>query len=239
VAAPSVPAVSPPASGQSCTVLGHCASCPASGFSGVAPATCIEYLPGAYPAINLKNINSAIFDPGVYYIQGGGFTIKNSTAGMCTTCAADATTINGLVIYDAGATSTSTATGGFTIDTQGDLAFVGAGVDTAHPTASPASPYYGIMFFEQRNADAQSHSLGQGNSCFSFTGIIYIANTLAIMQANANHYQSVSMNGGPCAGLSDVGGFVLNELSIVGNSSITMQLFPTAFLPVRTVALVQ
>jgi hypothetical protein len=238
VPAPALPAATTTPTGQACTVLGHCADCPGSGLVGHV-ASCIEFVPGAYPKIDLKNTPSAIFDPGVYYIQGGGFTIKHSTAAMCTSCAADPTTKNGLVMYDAGATAGSTATGGFSIDTQGELGFLGAGVTAATPTAAPAAPYYGIMFFEQRNADAQSHSLGQGNSCFSFVGIIYITNTLAIMQANANHYQSVGMNGGPCAGLNNVGGFILNSLSIVGNTTINMSLFPSAFINVRQLALVQ
>jgi len=239
VPAPSVPTATPPANGQSCSTLGHCGSCPASGFSGTAPSTCTEFLPGAYSSINIKNVSSAFFDPGVYYIKGGGFTLKNSTVGMCTTCAADATTVNGMVIYDAGATTTSTATGGFTIDTNTSAELVGAGVSTGNPTAAPASPYYGILFFEQRNADAQTHTLGQGNGCFSIIETIYITNTLAIMSANPSHYQGVMYHGTPCTGVSNVGEIIVSQLTLKGTAGINMQLFPTPYLNVRQIGLVQ
>jgi len=239
VSAPSVPSATPPANGQSCSILGHCGSCPASGFSGTAPSTCTEFLAGAYSSINIKNVSSAFFDPGVYYIKGGGFSIKNSTVGMCTTCAADTTTVNGMVIYDAGATTTSTATGGFTIDTNTSAELVGAGVSTSNPTAAPVSPYYGILFFEQRNADGQTHTLGQGDGCFSIIGTIYITNTLAIINANPSHYQTVLYHGTPCTGLSNIGEIIVSQLTIKGTAWINMQLFPAAYLTARQVGLVQ
>jgi hypothetical protein len=239
VPAPSVPTTTPPANGQSCSILAHCGSCPASGFSGSAPSTCTEFLAGAYTSINIKNVSSAFFDPGVYYIKGGGFSLKNSTVGMCTTCSSDPTTVNGMVVYDAGATTTSTATGGFTIDTNTSAELVGAGVSTANPTAAPASPYYGILFFEQRNADAQTHTLGQGNGCFSIIGTIYITNTLAIMSANPSHYQSVTYHGTPCTGVSNVGEIIVSQLTLKGTAGINMQLFPAPYLNVRQIGLVQ
>jgi Putative Flp pilus-assembly TadE/G-like len=254
VAAPSVPATTPPSGGQSCTVLGHCGDCPAPGFSGSKPATCTEFLPGTYSSLDATGINSAIFDPGIYFIKGGGFTLKNDTVAMCTSCAQDATTKSGMLIYDTCSTATtatpcaagSDSTGGFTVDTNANAELLGAGVNSANPTGSPASPYYGILFFEDRNADAHTgngahgaHHLGQGNGCFSLIGTIYITNWLSIMQANASHYQEVRYNGTPCTGVQNYGEIIVSELSIVGTSGINMGLFPNSFLTVRQIALVQ
>ena len=243
VAAPSVPTTTPPVSGQSCTVLGHCSNCPASGFSGAAPSTCTEYLPGVYAKLDTTGVNSAFFDPGIYYIEGGGFTMKNSTVGMCTSCAADPTTVNGMLIYDTCAAAPSCpagsdSTGGFTVDTNASAELVGAGISTSNVTASPASPYYGILFFEDHNANKQTHTLGQGNGCFSLVGTIYITNTLAIMQANAANYQSVVYHGTPCSGTRNEGEIIVSQLTIKGTSGINMGLFPTGYLKIRQVALV-
>jgi hypothetical protein len=232
--------------GQACSVLGHCTgNCPVSQFgAGSPPPTCTEYLPGIYSSLDLTLVPSAFFDPGIYYIQAGGFTLKNNTVQMCQTCAADATTVNGALIYDAGATSTSTATGGFTIGTNAYAKLVGAGVSTSNTTAAPTSPYYGILFFEKREADAHTppnkqHHIGAGNGCFSIIGTIYITNTLGIMNGDATHYQSVEYNGTPCTGVANVGEIIVSQLTEKGTAGINMQLFPNGFLTVRQVALVQ
>jgi len=236
----------PPQNGQACTVLGHCSNCPAPGFTGTAPTSCQEYLPGIYSSLDLTSVNSAIFDPGVYYIQGGGFTLKNDTVQMCTSCTADPNTANGMVIYDTGTTSTNHATGGFTVDTGANAILYGAGVSTANLHGAPTSPYYGILFFEDRNANAHTgngkngaHILGQGNGCFSVVGTIYITNTQAIMQATPAQYQEVKYHGTPCSSTVNVGQIIVSALDVVGTSSLNMQLYSTGFLTVRQLALVQ
>ena len=165
VTAPSPTGLTNRAGSQSCSTLGHCSNCPAPGFSGSAPATCQEYLPGIYSSIDTTGVNSSFFDPGIYYIKGGGFTMKNSTVGMCTSCAADPTTVNGMVIYDtcsgASCSAGSDATGGFTVNTNASAELLGAGVNSSTPTASPVGPYYGILFFEDRNANANPYYWGR------------------------------------------------------------------------------
>jgi Flp pilus assembly protein TadG len=246
VSAPSVPATTPPQNGQACSVLGHCSDCPAPGFVGAAPATCTEYLPGKYTSLDLTGVNSAIFDPGIYYIQGGGFTLKNDTVKMCTSCAADPTTRNGMVIYDTGSTSNPTQTGSFQVDTNANAILYGAGVSSTNLTGVPTSPYYGILFFEDRNADAHTgsgahgaHGLGQGNGCFTVVGTMYITNTLSIMQSSPTHYQEVKYNGTPCSSTQNVGQIIVSALDVVGTSNLNMTLYPTGFLTVRQLALVQ
>ncbi len=115
---------------------------------------------------------------------------------------------------------------------------MGAGVSSATPTAAPAGPYYGIAFFEDRNACAQTHTLGQGNGCFSIVGTIYITNTLATMLASPALVQSVDYHGTPCTGVQNFGEIIVSALSMQGNVSITMGLFPSGFLKTRQIALV-
>jgi Flp pilus assembly protein TadG len=244
VPAPGVPTTSPPSGGQSCSVLGHCSSCPASGFSGSPPSTCQEYLPGNYSG-GLSPSKDGFFDPGIYYMSGGGFTLKNITVAMCSVgtgsgqCTADTNTGSGMLIYDAGSTPTSTSTGGFAISTNVYAKLLGAGISTATPPTAPSSPYYGILFFEQRNADAQTHKLGQGNGCFDLVGTVYITNTLSIMQGSASHYQGVEYAGTPCSSTISQGEIIVSALTLKGTAQINMSLYPTALITVQQIALVQ
>ena len=238
VSPPSKPTTTPPQSGQSCSVLGHCSSCPGGA------KTCTEFLPGLYTSA-ISTPGTAMFDPGIYYLEGG-FSTKNSTVGMCGGCTADPTTVNGMLLYDTVATpktgtitaSNCDATGGFGISTNSTDTFLGAGISASSPTSAPAAPYYGILFFEDRNACAKTHTLGQGNGCFSLVGTIYITNTLAIMTASPALYQSVAYHGTPCSGTANFGEIIVSQLTIKGTSGINMGLFPNGFLKVRQVALV-
>jgi hypothetical protein len=206
---------------------------------GCPSAPCTIYSPGLYVGgLSVNNPGQpAIFQPGLYYIQGGGFKLKNATATMCppSTCAADASTGNGMVIYNtgpAGSTPGHNPAGSFNIDTN-----VTATLQGATPSVGP--PYYGILFFEDRTADANSHSFGQGNGCFSLIGTIYITNTLGIMKGDATHYQSVTYNGTPCSTTIQQGEIIASALSLVGTTNIAMNLNPASVLTIRQVALVK
>lgn len=230
--------VQPPAipsqAGSSANCTTNCNSCPGGASS------CTEYKPGYYPnGINIKNA-TAMFDPGIYYMESGGFTTKNSTVGMCTGCPADSTTVNGMLIYDTGpASGGCDASGGFTIDTNSNDVFYGAGVSATNLTAAPSAPYYGILFFEDRNACANTHVIGQGNGCFSLVGTIYITNTLAIMQNNPSQYQTVDYHGTPCSNTQNYGEIIVSALSMQGTASLNMGLVPQGSLKIRQVALVE
>ena len=242
VAAPSTSGLSARSGSYLCTNTpggGHCGDCPASQFSGTAPATCQEYVPGIYSSLNVSGVSSAIFDPGVYIIQGGGFSIKNSTVQMCQSCTADTNTVNGMVIYDTGSSSHPTATGGFTIDTNAYATLWGGGVSSSSLTSAPSSPYYGILFFEDHAADAQTHTLGAGNGCFSVVGTVYITNTLSTMQTTPTHFQQVVYHGTPCSSTQNVGEIIVSALQVKGTSGLNMRLLPTGYIKLNKVALVQ
>jgi hypothetical protein len=257
VAAPSVPPL--PAAPQNVT----------TGQFGCAYTQCTLYSPGLYTGgLDLSGSNPVLFAPGLYYMQGGsGFILKNVNGGgglannynaMCVGCTSDANTGTGMVVYDtgpAGSTPGNDPTGGFVIDTNVNATLQGATLTTTNSAGQtvPGPPYYGILFWEDRDADAhtgsgptrngRAHSLGQGNGCFSLIGTIYITNWLATMDptlgGNASHYQEVDYNGGPCSTTSNQGYIVVSSLQIVGISTIRMKLLPYGFLPIRQVALVR
>ncbi len=218
-----------------------------NGTEGCTLPTCKEYSPGLYVGgINESSNNTMeVFKPGLYYIQGGGFKLKNTTAITCPAglCTSDADTGSGMVIYNTGPAGNPTNAGVFDINTGVTAKFMGAGISTASPPASPSGPYYGILFFQDRNSVAHttnnnSHTFGQGNGCFDLVGTIYITNTVATMKADANHYQLITYNGTPCSSTVNQGEIIVSALSIVGTTNINMQLYPFSFLKIRKVALI-
>jgi hypothetical protein len=255
VAAPVVPVLSPTNGGPVSIPIGT---------DGCMAVTCAEYFPGLYTGgLRVNGGNPVIFRPGLYYVQTGGFELKNIDGGggalnnwnaMCTTCAPDTSTGMGMVVYDtgpAGATYGSNPTGGFDISTNVRITLTGSTLTTTNANGEvvPAPPYYNFLFWEDRTADDHSgmnpttaggsHSMGQGNGCFTLIGTIYATNTRAAMIADPDHYQEVIYNGTPCSTTVQTGYIVVSSLQIVGTTTIRMNLVPYGFLKVRQVALVR
>jgi hypothetical protein len=253
VAAPAVP-----------TTIGSSRTIP-MGTDGCAYAQCTEYSPGLYVGgINASGGNPVIFKAGLYYMQGGGFTLKNVDGGgglannfnaMCVGagCPVDADTGTGMVVYDtgpAGSALNNNPTGGFDISTNVQVTVQGSTLTITNALGQtvPAAPYYGILFWEDRDADAHTgsrqpsaggaHSFGQGNGCFSLIGTIYATNWRDVMSNDASHYQEVDYNGTPCSNTFIQGDIIVSSLQIVGTTTIRMKLVPYGFLEVRQVALV-
>jgi hypothetical protein len=196
--------------------------CPAS-----PPKACNLWSPGRYPTgIDVKN-ETAVFKPGLYYIDNGGFTNSaNGVMVMATGVAADATTGSGMVVYNAG-------TGTFKVGSNSEANLVGS---------DAGSIYKGILFFESRTAPANTgvnaHRFGGGGSV-TLKGTIYISNSLAVMNATPAQYQEVKLQGTPGSSTQIIGEIIVSALSLGGNAGITMQLDPAATLVVRQVALVR
>jgi hypothetical protein len=230
------------------------------GVHGCAYASCTEYTPGDYASLDFTGKN-IILDPGLYYVKGGGVTFKNMNGGqgaaastpynaLCSGCAAVANTGTGVVIYDTHATG-STSTGGFDIETGANFALHGATPTTTNSLGEtvPASPYYGILFFEDRTADAHTgnnppshggaHNIGVGNGCFTLIGSIYITNTKATMTADSTHYQQVTYNGTPCSSTVQQGYIVVSVLQLKGTTTLKMTIPPYGYLTTHKIALVQ
>src|ERR671920_197046 len=94
VPVPAQPAAAPTPSLINPTVNG----CTATGTN-----KCMLYRPGTYVGgITVKNEN-AVFAPGLYYIQGGGFNMESgSIATMGTGFADDPATGQGMVVFNTG-----------------------------------------------------------------------------------------------------------------------------------------
>ena len=133
-----------------------------SSESGCPAAQCTLYSPGLYTNLIVKN-DTALFKPGLYYISGGqGFgNAANGNMLMATGYPADPNTGSGMVVYNTG-------TGIFNIGANSNAHLVGA---------DNKSFYQGILFFEDRNAVALTHSLGGGGSII-LTGTLYMTNSL-------------------------------------------------------------
>lgn len=199
----------------------------ANGVSG-CPASpgkdCVLYSPGLYPnGIEVKN-QTAVFKPGVYYITGSkGFTnAANGDMYMATGFPADAATGAGMLVYNTG-------TGNFDVGANSSANLVGSDMNTV---------YKGILFFEDRNAVALTHNLG-GGGALSLKGTLYITNTLAIMKADATHYQSVHLQGNSGSSTIIDGEIITGALSLGGTPDIRMNLNAGSTLHIRQVALVK
>jgi hypothetical protein len=220
---------------------------------------CIEYSPGLYTSLQIDNTKPVIFKPGLYYVRGGGFKLKNVVGGggspgfdaMCSTCAADADTGSGMVVFDTGSAAKPTKSGGFVIDTNVSATLKGSTKTTtdADGNVIPAAPYYGMLFWEDRAADAHAgngqtssggaHTLGQGNGCFTLIGNMYFTNSQSTMANDATHYQEVDYNGNPCSNTVQQGYIIAGSLKLKGTTNISMSLTSHAYVKVRKIALVQ
>jgi Flp pilus assembly protein TadG len=228
-------------------------------------STCIEYTPGLWPQL-IPGANTVIFDPGVYYVQGGGVNFKKTIGGgannsaMCVGCTPNPDTGDGMVIYDtvpagtgAYPANTNRPTGGFAIDTLVNFVLQGANKNVTNPIGTngctttanctvPTGPYWGVLFWEDRTANAHTgsnmHQIGVGNGCFTLIGTIYITNTYDIMSKNANQYQAVQYNGNPCSTTVQQGDIIVSTLTLKGTTNLQMNLAPYGFLNVRKVALI-
>jgi hypothetical protein len=170
---------------------------------------------------------------------------------MCVGCAANPDTGNGVTIYDTSTSSASTATKGFDMATGVNLTLYGATKTTTNSLGDtvPAGPYYGMLFWEDRNADAHTgngatkngggHNIGSGSGCFTLIGNIYMTNTKATMLADATHYQAATYSGTPCSATTQQGYIIVSTLEIKGTSVLSMAIPPYGYVTSHKIALVQ
>ncbi|MBS1820558.1 MAG: hypothetical protein JST61_01070 [Acidobacteria bacterium] len=205
----------------------------ADGVSGCpSPNTgkpCQLYYPGLYTGgIDGKN-KTPVFVPGIYYIQStSGFSCAANCNMYMATGFTDTYTGTGwtgnVLFYNTGSTAKPTQAGPFSLGSNGTINLIGS------PTSSV---YKGILFFQDRNSAAQSHTLGGGGQ-MTLQGTIYLNNTTM----TSTTYQSLSLQGGPGSGTLIQGEIIVGTLSLGGNGGITMNLNSTAAYIVNEVALV-
>jgi len=213
-------------------------SCPATLPDGSAnPQPCTIYWPGKYPnGIGVKN-ETAVFNPGLYYISGTGSGSFNGTGFgnaangsmvMCATgCTADTSgccSAGGMLVY-------LTAAGGI-VDIGSNSSAWLKGSDR-----SSVATYKGLLFFGNRSLPAatgsSSHNFG-GGGALSLEGTIYFTNTTM----TATQYQNVRMRGHAGSATFIKGDIVVSSLDLGGGASIQMQLDPLGVLTIPQVALV-
>jgi hypothetical protein len=212
IPAPAVPAVAPPKTSLANGVSG----CPLNPRKG-----CNLYSPGLYTSgISVKN-ETAVFKPGVYYMQGGGFgNAANGDIVMATGFPNDPATGSGMMIYNTGTGILS-----LTADSVASL----NGADNT-------STYQGLLFFQDRTAAAQTHLLG-GGGAITLTGTIYLHNTVATMAADASHYQTLSMGGNSSILINGL--IVVNALTMSGTPDVKFNLAGVPTLSLRQISIVR
>lgn len=225
VSPPSVPS----AIGGSSPLANGVSGCPAS-----PKKACQLYTPGLYAGGINGNNSTPVFMPGIYYIQGGGITCHNNCELFMATGFTDGASgtntgwTGNVLFYNTGSAAQPTNSGSIKIDANGVANLVG----------SPSgSSYKGMLFFEDRAADAQTHALG-GGGAMTLVGTIYLTNTLATMTANSTHYQALTLQGGSGSGTLVQGEIIVGTITMGGTGGITMDLNPNASLVVQQVALV-
>jgi Flp pilus assembly protein TadG len=188
---------------------------------GCPSAPCTLYSPGRYSGgIRVKN-DTALFMPGLYYIDGGGFiNDANGKMLMAVGFPADPKTGSGMVVYNTGV-------GIFDLGANSTATLVGS---------DNTSFYRGILFFQDRDAIAQTHNLG-GGGAITLTGTLYMTNWLTVMQSQASQYQTLRLGGN--AGIQINGSIVVGVLNMAGTSYVTFNLAAGPILLTRRAALVR
>ncbi len=213
--------------------------------AGACPATmpkpCLLYSPGRYVGgITVKN-NFALFEPGIYYMDGGGFKVQSNgvvqmAAGSTDPagCAvANLDTGCGMVIYN------DSVAPGDTFEVVANAGqFGGINYGNKLLGGSDNGPYKGILFFQNRTSPYLKHEL-QGGGGLELRGTIYLTSTEPTMRTNPARYQFFELQGTPGSTTRIIGMIIVDRLSLGGTADILMTLDPTAKLKTRQVALVR
>lgn len=265
---PSAPKVPPdPFPSQCLTNANPCLV--AYGTNGCPDITgCVEFGPGLYTStLKVKN-ETAIFDPGIYYIQASGTafmldsnsTVRPSTAtgdGSGGTMfylsggAASITSNSGKKLVDAFASSRVTCPNGpapnppLASTLAGNVLLapcVNNGEFQVPPT--PEGTERGILFFQDRsNTGLNASSTLNGGGGLLLVGTMYFhncPNSLTTGCSATNDYQSIlSLQGNSGSSTQVVGDIITDQLALGGNSTISMQLSPYSTLLFVRAGLVQ
>ncbi len=209
-----------------------------------ASRNCKVYTPGLYPSGFSTAVQEfAILQPGLYYIQNGNFNIgPNSAVQMDSTAACTLPDFGcGVVVFIEG-------NGGFLFSAnsgkvQGvsySYTFPNGTVCTGNCLlgSEPDGIYKSILFFKDRESDAQRHELW-GSADLTIQGTIYLTNTEETMLADEDHYQWLALGGTGGGNTRILGMIIVDRLELSGNALIEMTLDPNASLNIRQIALVR
>lgn len=249
---------------------------------------CVEYTPGDYKSgINVQN-QTAIFDPGVYYIEGGALefhanslvrpstnTTTNTSMGTIfyLTCAKPGSCTSGNEAYVYVGADSGTAAGdafdtsrahcpgdtppgwdkrmGIPSTVTGNVLMGPCTTLGAYPGAvmpnvgtDALGPERGILFFADRSAAPAKGETMNGGGGLLLSGTMYFRDCPTLLTTGTcnqppTDYQTVaSLTGGAGSGTRVFGEIITDQLSLSGNSGITMDLNPWS-RPVLRVELLQ
>jgi|SRR5579872_2070419 len=222
-------------------------------------AGCTQYLPGNYTGGLSVKAGTAIFDPGVYYVNTG-FALQPLS--NVRPSAKNATTAPyGTVFYLTGcngsppnclsvAATSGTGNGGgddfalsrLTCPSGGPAYTAPPGVTPATtgnillapctgPYGTSSGQYRGILFFVDRSTSGATASWNGGGT-FTLAGAFYAHNL-------GSYNDAFTVLGTPASNSLVIGNLVVDTLPMSGNSGINMQLNPNATYPVLKVELLQ
>jgi hypothetical protein len=218
-----------------------------------AAAECRLYSPGRYTGgITLGQSNKvfALFRPGIYYLDGGGFHLRsNSIVRMAESPndfdpATGTGWTNSVLFYNSGnhsndiidISANSGQINNLTFPTPAGTYCVSGGNCLIGAPNSP--PYLGMLFFQDRSTTAfLEHSIW-GGSGLTLMGTIYLTHTAASTLADSR-YQKLTLGGSGGGVTRVIGQIIVDVLEMGGTSDIQMTLNPQAMYVVRQVALVR
>jgi hypothetical protein len=128
-------------------------------------ATTVTLQPGVYQGgISITGLANVILEPGVYYIDGGGFSF-NGQGNL---------TGNGVMIYNAPASNTASE----------GVNITGSGGGTVVMSPPVGGTYHGITLFQDRNSTVTMDV--EGNGLFDISGTFYTAEALLKVKGNGD-----------------------------------------------------
>jgi Ca2+-binding RTX toxin-like protein len=144
------------------------AASPSLGAVNLTNSNKLTVNPGTYSQISVSGMAVLTMNPGIYVIEGGGFTVSNggSVSG------------NGVLIFNAGSNYPNSGTSGATF---GGITLSGAG--TFNLTAPTSGTYAGVVIYQARN---NTRALSIGNSAMAgMRGVVYAPYALLTLSGSS------------------------------------------------------
>jgi hypothetical protein len=215
--------------------------------SNAAAGDCWIYNPGHYD--NMTNLGQsphsyAIFEPGLYWVNSGGFQASsggNVTLIMCgqgATFGAPGGTCNPVPAWEtSGCCDTNNR--GMLVYLNGGNISMGSNAVANLYGADASSVYKDILFFNNRSStNTATHSLG-GGAIFSLTGSTYATNCTTTPCNITTQYQTIQFTGGGASNTTLNGEIITDQLILKGGGTIKMNLSALFSVVYDYVSLVQ
>lgn len=252
VAAPTDPSLGAPGGATNPAPVANAYAPGSNGCPAIATTNCTLYFPGKYTSpISISGAGGGkkwvVFAPGIYYMLGVDFSIasngnvysatglvdgvKTATPSIANCCgtgtgwgaAANVPANAGMLVYMTGTGGTPTI-GAISVSANSNVNLVGSPNN---------SSYKGILFFADRAAASQTHSLNGGGG-LTLTGTIYTTSS-----NNNATYQTLRFGGNSGSNTQVTGEIITSALDLQGTPNLRMYLSSVPAYLVSKVALIQ